>query len=76
MGLNNMFRNALVFSAFTIFCSGAILVTPSFMNGSKYADDIQFFIIAIWWVPFTLLISGYNRRRCSQEGRCSKFQEE
>lgn len=62
-------QNAFPIVATSLACAAIMIFASYMMAGSPYREMVQFFIIAIWWIPFSFL-SG-RRRSCCQ-GTCTE----
>lgn len=48
----------------SLFFAGAIVVASYLLKDSFYADSVTYGLIAVWWIPFSILgVSSVRSRR-------------
>ena len=57
-------RIAALQIALSLLFAGAIVLCSYLLGDSSYQDAVTYSLIAAWWVPFTLLLTATQEKRC------------
>lgn len=63
-------RASVLLIAISLLFAAAMIAAAWFLRGSEHAQTVVFLLIAVWWVPFSVLSSASTatrRRRCGKK---------
>ena len=53
----NLKNPVVAIIAVSLICAAAIVVASALLQGRESADTVTWILVAIWWVPFSLLMA-------------------